>query len=292
MLLLQFSAFYAGPVAPAEGDRPAAGEQSLAAAFGTAPAATKPGTPMNPGGSAGGRPASMPAPSVSTAGATAAAPAHTRTLAQRAIDRVPVKWLSTAALAVFLGATALFGGLETVPPPETPVVAVGETVIGAEIEMTPVQATVIDELTTTGVNPDDGERILSLVIDARNLSEFARTSSAPETLGGVRVEGMTDVLSGAGQTDLEIRSGIAPVVARLDDGTFAPWLQPEIPVRLVLSWAIPAGAFGDGDTVRLSLPTANRGLGQSVLYGVYWPDQRTAAYTDVVIEDLGAGDAA
>jgi hypothetical protein len=152
-----------------------------------------------------------------------------------------------------------------------------------------VQATLIDELNTTGVFPEEGERILSLVLDVRNLSEFARSSASTDALGLVRVEGLAELLEESGLTAFEVQSGIKPSVARLDDGTGSPWLQPGLPVRLVLSWAIPTDAFNDGETVRLSLPAATRAVGQSVLYGIYWTDQHTAAYTGIVIEDLGAG---
>lgn len=274
---------------PPEGEKPAAAEQSLASAFGAAPAATKPGTPMSPGGPSGG-PAAASVPSAAVPGsATAPASAGTRTLAQRALDRVPLKWLSTGALVVFLAITSLFGGLEAAPVPKTPVVAVGETVVGGEIEMTPVQATLIDELNSTGVFPDEGERILSVVVDVRNLSEFARPSVSENGLGLVRVEGLAELLAGSGLAAYEVERGITPTVARLDDGTGSPWLQPGLPVRLVLSWPIPTDAFSDGDTVRISLPAATRAVGQSVIYGIYWTDEHTAAYTDIVIEDLGTG---
>ncbi|MGM7671699.1 hypothetical protein [Microbacterium sp. A93] len=281
---------------PAEGDRPAAGEQSLAAALGGSSSATKPGTPITPGGPAGAgstsRAAATVAATATMPGAAPAASGGKRTLAQRAIDRVPVKWLSTAALAVFLGVTALFGGLEAVPTPETPVIAAGDTFIGGELEMTPVRLTVIDKLGSTGVFPTPGEqRILSLVMDVRNMSEFARASSTDSVLGLTRVEGLQDVLETTELTELQVMSGISPSVARLDDGTFGPWLQPEIPVRVVLSWAVPVGAFSDGDTMRLALPTSTRRMGQSVLYGVYWSDQYTGAYADLAIEDLGKGEA-
>lgn len=280
-------------MAPPEGESPAAAEGSLAAALGATPAATKPGTPMTPGGPAGATArTSIPATTIPTSAASgpaASGPAGTRTLAERALDRVPLKWLSTGALVVFLGITSLFGGLEAVATPETPVVAAGETFIGAEIEMTPVQATLIDTLNTTGVFPDEGERILSLVLDASNLSEFARASAAKDALGLIRIEGLADLLSERGLTEMEVQGGIAPAVARLDDGTFDPWLQPGLPVRLVLSWAVPSDAFSAGDSVRLSLPTGTRAVGQSVIYGVYWTDQHTAAYSDIVLEDLGTG---
>jgi hypothetical protein len=284
----RFPALYAGAVTPPEGDESAAADQSLAAAFGATPAATKPGTAMRPDGPDGGASAAS-TPAAAVTPAAAAGPAGKRNLAQRALDRVPLKWLSTAALVVFLGITSLFGGLEAVAAPETPVVAAGETVVGAEIEMTPVQATLIDELNRTGVFPDEGERIFSVVMDVRNLSEFARSSASTDALGLVSVEGLAELLSDSGLTDLEVQSAVKPVVARLDDGTFSPWLQPGLPVRVVLSWAIPADAFLDGDTVRVSLPTATRSIGQSVIYGVYWSDQRTVAYTDIAIEDLGTG---
>jgi len=289
-------------VTSAEGEKPAAAEHGLAAGLGATSEQTKPGTPMTPGGPAGATSASRAAATAdaatadaATAAARSAAPAASggkRTLATRALERVPLKWLSSAALVVFLGVTALFGGLEPAPSPETPVIAAGETFVGAEVEMTPVRAILVDKLNATGIFPTPGEqRSLSVILDARNLSEFARLSSVSSVLDPVRVDGLSELIGEQNLTPAQTQEGISPSIARLDDGTLGPWLQPGLPVRLVLTWAVPADAFSDGDTMRIALPTGTRAVGQSVIYGVYWDAMRTGAYADIVIDDRGEGDA-
>lgn len=251
----------------------------MAAAMGVAPAATQPDSPSSAGSGladATGTSA-KPTPVATGAPAPTAAPTAKRTLARRALDRVPVKWLSTGLLAVFLAATAAFGGLVEVERPGIPVLDAGETFIGAELEMTPVRIAVLDELRGSGVFPADDERVLTLIMDVQNLSEFARLSSATGSLSETRIEGLEKV---------------APAIARLDDETGHPWLQPLVPLRVALTWVVPAGAFADGDDVRLLLPTASRYVGQSVRYGVYWTDVAVAAHMNLPVEDLGSGEEA
>lgn len=268
---------------PSEGEGGAA--DSLAQAMNATPAQTQPNAPV--GGVASGAasapatPATPAAAKIMTApGATGGAPATPdsgakRTLAQRALDRVPVKWLGTAATVVFLGATAAFGGLAAVPEPEPPLVEQGQTFIGSELEMTPVRATVIDALRGSGVFPLPGERVLTVVMDVQNLSEFARLSASSGTLRDVRL---------AEGSDLE------PSIVRLDDETISPWLQPGVPVRLALSWAVPASLLADGDEVRMLLPDATRSVGQFVVYGVMWSSADVGGIAHIPVSDLGAGE--
>lgn len=210
-----------------------------------------------------------------TPAATQPDTARTRTLAQRAVDRVPVKWLGTGMLALFLAATAGFGGLAGVKEPEVPVLAAGESFVGAELEMTPVRLAVLDELHGSAVYPADGQRVLVLTMDVRNLSEFARMSAVDGSVAEVRIAGVEDV---------------APTIVRLDDETISPWLQPLVPARIALAWPVPADAFADGDEAQLLLPTATRYVGQSVVYGVYWDDITVAGHMDLAVEDLGTGE--
>lgn len=210
-----------------------------------------------------------------TAAATATATGAKRSLAQRALDRVPVKWVGTAATVVFLAATAAFGGLAAVPEPEPALVEHGQTYIGSELEITPVRATVIDQLRGTGVYPQPGERVLTVVLDVRNLSEFARLSTSSGALRDVRLEGFEH---------------LEPSIARLDDETIAPWLQPGVAARVVLSWAVPADLAGDGDDVRMLLPDSTRSMGRFVLYGVVWSDAEIGGILVLAVEDLGTGE--
>lgn len=270
---------YAGAVTPSEGENGAA--DSLAQAMNATPAQTQPDAPS--GGVIGGVSAGPAAPPVSRivtapgtqTAATAVDSGTKRTLAQRALDRVPVKWLGTAGTVVFLAATAAFGGLAAVPEPEPPAVEVGQTFIGSELEITPVRATVIDRLRGSGVFPQPGERVLTVVMDVRNLSEFARLSATDGALRDVRLEGF---------------EAVDASIARLDDGLIAPWLQPGVAARVVLSWAVPAGMVSEGDDVRMLLPDSTRSMGQFVLHGVVWSDATVGGILTIPVEDLGTGE--
>ncbi|GAB3632851.1 hypothetical protein GCM10027421_22040 [Microbacterium shaanxiense] len=266
---------------PSQGENGAAAEGDIAAALGATQAATQPkASPVSAGpeiarAQDGSAPLGTPVVTAATSNPLTAPPSARRTLAQRAIDRVPVKWLGTGLTVIFLATTAAFGGLAEVPKPKTPLLELGQTFVGAEVEMTPVSLTVVDELRGSGVFPEPGERVLSLVMDVRNLSEFARSSAVDDTLGGLRIEGLEDV---------------KPSIARLDDDTGSPWLQPGIPVRVVASWPVPAPSYTDGARARLLLSTATRGVGQFVLYGVTWDDVRVGGHMDLAVEDLGTAE--
>jgi hypothetical protein len=112
-------------------------------------------------------------------------------------------------------------------------------------------------------------------MDVTNVDDAARSSSIGKgSLTAIRVEDAPD---------------IEPAVARYDDTTLTPWLQPGVPAQLVLTWAVPASGFSDGDDIRMALPTATEYTGEFFVYGEYWEDEETGAYAALSIEDVGAG---
>ena len=190
-------------------------------------------------------------------------------------SRVSTKWIGGVATVLILGATAAVGGLEAVAEPPLPEIGAGDTYTGAGWEMTPQRAVLIDELNETGVRPKEGERLLVVIMDVTNVDDAARSSSIGKgSLTAIRVDDVPDV---------------APTIARYDDTTLSPWLQPGVPAQLVLTWAIPAADFDDGDEIRASLPTATEYTGEFFVYGEYWDDEETGAYATLPLEDVGAG---
>ncbi|WP_460796423.1 hypothetical protein [Microbacterium sp. GXF0217] len=191
-------------------------------------------------------------------------------------SRVSTKWIGGVATVLILGATAAFGGLGGVPEPPLPELAAGDTFTGAGWEMTPQRAVLIDELNDTGVRPESGERLLVIIMDVTNVDDAARASTATgaASLAEIRVEDVSDV---------------PPGVARYDDATLDPWLQPGVPAQLVLTWAVPASDFTDGDDIRLALLTATEYTGEFFVYGEYWDDEAVGAYATLAVEDVGAG---
>ena len=187
-------------------------------------------------------------------------------------DRVSTKWLGGIFTAVVLAATAAFGGLATAAEQPLPELVLGDTFTGAGLEMTPTRLLLIDDLDGTGVTPQEGERLLVVVMDVTNRGDEARSSAAEASVAAVRVEGAPDV---------------QPSIARIDDSTLSPWLQPDVPVELVLTWAVPSKEFADGATARIALPTATEFTGTTLIDGTYWDDVAFGAFVSGAFEDLG-----
>lgn len=217
-----------------------------------------------------------------TEGAAQTAPADAPERASRTkwltavADRVPVKWLGGIATGVVLVATAAFGGLEAVAAPPLPELAAGESFRGAGLELTVQRAFVTDELDDSYTAAAPGERLLVVVLDATNLDVAPRSTTSGGSVSEVRMEGLRDA---------------APTITRVDDSTFSPWLQPDVPAELLLTWAVPASEFVDGDDLRITLPAAHKQTGKYFVAGDYWTDVSVAAYLTLPVEDLDRSDA-
>ncbi|GAA2911109.1 hypothetical protein JOD62_001772 [Microbacterium keratanolyticum] len=236
----------------------------------------------------------------SAGGADAAAPAAAappsapprwspRRWARAVNDRVPTKWIATICTLAFLGATAAFGGAAEVAKPAIPELSAGQMFLGAELEMTVVSAELADERSGSGVSPahDGDDRVLTVVLDVVNRDEEARTSYGYDAARGIT---LVDVETRDVDETTSILNGDASV-ARIDEPNFNPYLQPNVPVRLILSWQVAADTLHDGDEIRLRLPTAVETVGTMVVSGEYWTDLRTGAYVTVTVDDIGLGTA-
>lgn len=235
----------------------------------------------------------------SAGGADAAAPAapppsappkwSPRRWARAVNDRVPTKWIATIGTLAFLGATAAFGGAADVAKPAIPELSAGQMFLGAELEMTVVSAELADERSGSGVSPaDDGDdRVLTVVLDVVNRDQEARTSYSYDATRGIS---LVDVETRDVDKTTSILNGEASV-ARIDEPNFSPYLQPNVPVRLILSWQVAADTIHDGEEIRLRLPTAVEAVGTMVVSGEYWTDVRTGAYVTVPVDDIGLGTA-
>lgn len=187
--------------------------------------------------------------------------------ARRSIDLIPTPWLLTAAGALLLAGTAVFGGLEAAAVDPTPDVAVGETYTGSDLELTVVAVELRDDRGQTSVFPDEekGERVLVVTVDAVNTFHAPRgsTSGAPTSavVDGIRIDGVED----KGQ------------VSRADDGRGSPVLQPDVPARLLLAWLVGPDDYREGDEITLTLPDSTHAVGSRVIRGDYWTDVRVGA---------------
>lgn len=193
-----------------------------------------------------------------------------------AADRLPTKWIAGLGTGVFLAATAAFGGLDTVEAASLPELSAGEEHRNDQLAVTVKRAVIIDELTEAGVTVEAGERVLALIVDAENLWD----QPLPTTRGA----SLSSTVALADHPDVEPDG-----IARYDDTTANPWLQPGVPATIVLAWAVPAERYAGGDDVRVVLNDETLFTGTAVISGQYWDDPQAAAAVTLELDDVGAG---
>lgn len=195
---------------------------------------------------------------------------------RKATDRVPTKWFAGIGTALFLAVTAAFGGLAAVAPPKVTLdeLAAGQEHVGTQLAVTVQRAVLIDALPGSGSFPEDGERLLVLIADVEN-----RWNEPLQTSGS----------DGVQRTILLDDGSAADAIVREDDATLSPWLQPGVAAQLVLSWAVPADAYRDGEQLDITLQDSTRETGQLLFTGEYWSEPAPAAIVAATIEDVGAG---
>lgn len=192
-----------------------------------------------------------------------------------ATDRVPTRWFAGLATAAFLAATAAFGGLATAAPPELEQLEPGDAHVTDQRSLTVKRAVLIDELPGSGVSPEEGQRVLALIVDVENTWDEPQKS-------GIEGIGESFVIEGI---DAEADSS----VARLDDATTQPRLQPGVPAELVYTWAVDADDYAAGDELTVTLRELTLYTGSFVMRGQTWSDPLTSATMTLEIEDVGAG---
>ncbi len=197
-----------------------------------------------------------------------------RTWVRAAVDRVPTSWFAAIGTAVFLAMTAAFGGLATAATPELPRLQAGDTHRGAQLSISIERAVLIDELREAGIYVEDGERVLALVVDVENVWDRPLSARDKSLESSLRVDGI---------------DGAPQAIARLDDATQTPWLQPSVPVRVVAAWPVTTGSVSDGEVLSVTLSDLALVRGQFVVDGDFWSDPTPAAVVEVAVSDVGAG---
>lgn len=194
-------------------------------------------------------------------------------------DRVPTSWFAGIFTVAFLTVTAAFGGLATAAEPEPPVIDAGDAHVNDQLSLTIERAVLIDELGEAGAYPEPGQRVLAVIATAENRwTQPLPTGGGFSVSDAVRIPALGDVPPDS--------------VARLDDATIGPYLQPGVPAELVLTWIVDADAFSGDETVRLDLRDETLITGKLVAAGQWWDDPVTAAHVDVALRDVDAGLAA
>lgn len=196
-----------------------------------------------------------------------------------ATDRVPTKWFAAIWTALFLAATAAFGGLSPVAAVDEPLeqLSAGETHHSPQLDIAVERAVLIDSLSGSGVSPDQdlGERVLVVLVRVENLWTRPLRS------------GMSDSFAQAVLVDGDGRP--AGGVVREDDQTAPLWLQPNVPALLAYSWAVDPEDYADVETLTVVLQDAELIVGQLLYTGEDWGQYAPAAHVAVPLEDVGAG---
>lgn len=180
------------------------------------------------------------------------------------------------AIGVFLAATAGFGGLATVAAKPIPEISAGDEHVSDQFAVTVERAVLIDDLPEVGVDVELWERALVVVVSAENRwTEPLRTTGDSSLSAVLRVRELGDRPPDA--------------VARFDDTTTSPWLQPGVPADLAVVWVVPAGRYSDGEDLSVELRDAELHTGSFVTAGQSWVDPVLAAHVSVPVTDVGAG---
>jgi hypothetical protein len=195
---------------------------------------------------------------------------------RKAGDRVPTKWFAAIGTVLFLAATAAFGGLATVRQPPPAELGPGDVHRNDQLELAVQRAVLVDELPEAGIVIEPGQRVLAVVVDVEN-----RWTEPLETFEGRSVSDAVVLERDPGHQ--------ADEVARFDDGTFGPTLQPGVPATLVLAWAVDGRVHRGGDALRIVLNDETLYTASFVSSGQSWEDPVPAAVVTVEIEDVGAG---
>lgn len=194
-----------------------------------------------------------------------------------ATDRVPTRWFAALGTAVFLAATAAFGGLATAAVPGPAAIEAGDEHRNDEFALTIERAVLLDDFPEAGavVDPEENERVLAVQIAIENrwtepiwfTPSAAAQSLRIDEVAGIPVES----------------------VARYDDATTSPWLQPGVPAELVVTWILDAGDLSDGDLLHLTVNDLSLYTGSFITTGQTWEDPVPAATLTLVVTDAGAG---
>ncbi|KJL36463.1 hypothetical protein RS86_00254 [Microbacterium azadirachtae] len=212
-------------------------------------------------------------PAVAEAATRAASEARMTAWARKMTDRVPTGWLISGTGAVLLASTAAFGGLADVPKPKPAELRAGEHFVGSELDMSVVSAAIGGEVRGTSIYPAAGQRTLVVVLDVTNEFDKPRLAATKDALRGIGVE------------DVALEGFDA---SRVVDGSNTTFLQPDVPARVRLAWAVDADVVSVGDEIRIVLPDSTHYVGELFTRGDYWSDVRTGAFVTVQVDALPA----
>lgn len=173
---------------------------------------------------------------------------------------------------VLVVAVAAAGGFATAEVPETevPRLSAGTKHVNDRFAVTVLDARIGDEIDDAAAYPSDDERVLAITVEVENLSDeaFSSTSAFNNTI----------VVRDLDENQESSR--------RSDDGTRAAWLQPGVPVTLVLSWCVPVDFLADGDMVQIDLLDPQKYTLSTLGVGTTWSKVTPGASVELTVEDV------
>lgn len=204
-----------------------------------------------------------------------------------AAEKMPAKWVTVAALGLFLAATAAFGGLADAPAAaEKPLAQLepGDTHDTGQLKITLDRAVLIDELSGSGTVPikDGHERVLVVTGTIENPGDTVLYSSSFATKQ-LEIEGLPE--KRPNEDDVEAS------VARLDDATLSPLIQPGLAVEVAFTWPVPDDLLQAGDDLHVTISDLTWFEPSFLMQqpAVWTTPAIPAAELDLEVEDVGAG---
>ena len=189
------------------------------------------------------------------------------------VKRIPTGWFASILTGLFLAVTAAFGGLAPVAEAAVAPLEVGEAQDGAQLSVAVERAVLFDSFPEAGAYAEEGERVLALLVTVENRWSKPLLSSHGAVEQALRLDGVTADVDGAEPS----------AIARLDDATFGPWLQPGVPADLVVSWVVPETSIQVGDPVSVVVREATLEIGQGLTSDERWVSPQATASVDLVV---------
>lgn len=185
------------------------------------------------------------------------------------LSNMPVGWWIVLGVAVVLGVSALFGGLDDADPTadNPPTVALGEPIVRDELTTVVQSLSVGDSALGAIGEPDEG--MAYLVLTARVTNNY--------TLSTVTI---TDLFQFDEYPDMPPYDR----VVLLADDTTLPQAHPGVPIDAAWVWSIDEDMISAGDTVRVSVMAKTLTKDGLVSYGSYWSDPIATAWVDVEVK--------
>jgi hypothetical protein len=204
--------------------------------------------------------------------------ARIRARAKALSAKVPTRWFITSLVALFLAASAAFGGLDEAATPPVPQLDVGDSFTGAQLRITVEDAVLIDAFPEAFITPQPGNRLLVIRATVENVwDKPVTTISKIGAADNVRPRGID------GMEDEPL------TVSVISDGSPYPDLQPSVPVELAFIWEVPDGAVSQSDVITIDVLDKTYVAGGLVTYGERFQDPFVAAYVEAPVTDVGAG---